>query len=928
MIIRFALASALLVSLAAPLSADDPAPANPILFVTQVPVGGTMGTVVDVFGNHQTQPERAPRGGDLVLRYPDGTLRFLTAEAGYGDAGMQGANAIAVREPCVHWSGEKALFSMLVGAPTQRYQVVQKFWQIYEVIGLAPGATASIRKIANQPATFNNVSPIYATDGRILFISDRPRSGAAHHYPQHDEYESAPIVAGIYGLDEASGELTLLEHAPSGVTSLSLDSFGRVIFTKWDHLQRDQQGDAQSTADFFKTFTWESEAADAATTTALAGAEVFPEPRTPNDPAYSPTLEPHSFNHFFPWEMNEDGTAEETLNHIGRHELGGSFSEGSFTADPNLTYYTPPSLHANQLEIAGSAGLFHPREDPLVPGDFLLTYAQEFGTASGGTLMRITGAPSINPEDMLLTAVSPFGAGVQVPQQTGYFRNPLPLSDGTLVAAHTPASGQVQNLGSTAAPNWNYDFRLKRLAPQGNFLVPVENLTPGIVKSLSWWSPDVLVTWSGPLWELDPVEVVARPVPTPRVSTLPAIEAGVFAQSGVDVEAFREFLRANELALIVTRNVTQRDRADRQQPFNLQVPGGVASIAAPGQVYDVAHLQIFQADALRGRGAPPRPGRRLLARPMHEPGVSQAPGAPAGAVTVAPDGSAAALVPARRALSWQLTDPNGDGVVRERNWLSFQAGEIRVCGSCHGVNKFSQTGAGEPTNAPLALFELLDAWKLEHGGGEPVPTPTLEPPTPEPTATEHVPPPDPTPTPEPPTPEPTATEDVPPPDPTATPTATIAVADGCGNVFADARLRVQAASGRIQFRGETVVPLPWLGIAPPTAGVALRLGDVEVVIPGGAGWKTKPGGRGWTYRDRAGVHGGVRRLDLVDRSRRTPGGVGVRLGIVNPMLVPPPGATTLEVRFGTVDECAVAAWNGPAGALPRCRDGAATRLCR
>lgn len=903
MITRFALAAAFLLALSAPLRADDPAPGNAVLFVTQVPVGG-MSTVAAVFGNHQTQPGQAPRGGDLVLRYPDGSLRFLTAEAGYGDAGMQGANAIAVREPCVHWSGAKALFSMLVGAPTQQYQVVHKFWQIYEVTGLAPGETASIRKIAGQPANFNNVSPIYATDGRILFASDRPRSGAAHHYPQHDEYESAPIVAGIYGLDEDSGELTLLEHAPSGVTSLSLDSFGRVIFTKWDHLQRDQQGDAPGTSDLFKTFTWESEAADAPTTTSLAGAEVFPEPRTMNDPAYSPALETHSFNHFLPWEMNEDGTAEETLNHIGRQELGGAFTEGSFTADPNLTYFTPPSLHANQLKIAGSAGLFHPREDPLVPGDFLLTYAQEFGTASGGTLLRLTGAPSINPEDMVLTAVSPFGPGIEVPQQTGYFRNPLPMSDGTLIAAHTLASGQVQNEGSGASPSWNYDFRLKRLEHQGNFLVPAENLTAGIVKSLSWWAPDFLVTYAGPLWELDPVEVVARPVPTPRVATLPAIEAGVFAQTGVDVDAFRQYLRDNELALIVTRNVTQRDRADRQQPFNLQVPGGVASIAVPGQVYDVTHLQIFQADALRGRGAPPRPGRRVLARPMHEPGVSQAPGAPAGAVAVAADGSTAALVPARRALTWQLTDPNGSGVVRERNWISFQAGEIRVCGSCHGVNKLSQTGAGEPTNASLALFELLDAWKLENGGGDPEPTPTAGLPTPEPTPTDV-----------PPTPEPTPTE---------------AVAGGCssGNEFVAAQLRVLALSGRTRFRGDAVLPQPWTGIDPPVAGVALRLAGAEVVIPGGAGWKTKPNGKDWSYRDRAGTHAGVTRIDLFDRRDRSPGEIRVRLWLRNPSLVPSPGPTTVEVRFGAPAECAVASWNGPGGLPPRCVPRASGMTCR
>src|SRR6185295_2553343 len=146
-------------------------------------------------------------------------------EAGFGNASMQGANAIAVREPCVHWSGTKALFAMVVGAPTQQYQVQQYRWQIYEVTGLAQGQTATIRRIANQPASYNNVSPIYATDGRILFTSDRPPSGAAHLYPQRDEYESAYTVAGIYSLDETTGDLRLLEHSPSGSFSLSLDSF-------------------------------------------------------------------------------------------------------------------------------------------------------------------------------------------------------------------------------------------------------------------------------------------------------------------------------------------------------------------------------------------------------------------------------------------------------------------------------------------------------------------------------------------------------------------------------------------------------------------------------------------------------------------------------------------------------------------------------
>jgi hypothetical protein len=167
----------------------------PILFVTQVPVEGFT-TLSSTFGNHLGTIGSAPRGGDLMIVYPDGTLRNLTREAGFGSPGEeQDEQAIAVREPTVHWSGNKAVFSMVIGAPPEQYQHVYPTWQLYEVEGLEPGQAATITKVAGQPTEYNNVSPLYATNGDdILFTSDRPPSGAAHHYPQLDEYESAPTV--------------------------------------------------------------------------------------------------------------------------------------------------------------------------------------------------------------------------------------------------------------------------------------------------------------------------------------------------------------------------------------------------------------------------------------------------------------------------------------------------------------------------------------------------------------------------------------------------------------------------------------------------------------------------------------------------------------------------------------------------------------
>jgi hypothetical protein len=223
----------------------------PILFVTQLPIANDFTTIGSTFGNHSASLSSAGRGGDLWILYPDGTLKNLTKTAGYGSTaadGFQGADAIAVRDPAVDWDGAKALFSMAIGAPAERYESGTYYWQIYEITGLGKDDTPVITKVPNQPQKFNNVSPIYGTDGRIIFTSDRPRNGALHLYPQLDEYEEAPTVSGLWSLDPASGDLRMLNHAPSGDFSPFIDSYGRVVFTQWDHLQRDQQADSDAQA--------------------------------------------------------------------------------------------------------------------------------------------------------------------------------------------------------------------------------------------------------------------------------------------------------------------------------------------------------------------------------------------------------------------------------------------------------------------------------------------------------------------------------------------------------------------------------------------------------------------------------------------------------------------------------------------------------
>lgn len=682
---------------------------NPVLFVSQFPISGDFATIGSTFANHFPDVAKVGRGGDLWILYPDGSLCNVTREGGFGETDVhQGLSSIAVRDPYVHWDGSKALFSMVIGSGEEQFDDPDTYWQLYELTGLAQGVPVSITRVANQPVDYNNLTPVYGPDGRILFTSDRPRDGRRHLYPQRDEYESTPTNTGLWALDPSTGELTLFDHSPSGVFTPTVDSFGRVLFTRWDHLQRDQQADNPS----WQAFDFASEEDGAAQ---LAAFENFPEKRINPDPPF----QGHRFNHFFPWMINADGTEHETLNHIGRHELHGFFSRNR-NDDPNIRDFTlsiePDTLNENEI-----LNFFHIVEDPSQPGRYYGTEAPEFGSHGSGGIIRFDVPPGADLDQVTVTYITHpsthnnyGGGGEPPPEHTGHYRNPLIMSDGTLISAHTFETGPAGNDGDRANPDPIYDFRLRTLTLSGEHFEGAVALTgaSGIARSVTYFDPDVQVNYNGPFWEWSPVEV--RVKPQPPVLTEPALqspEAQVFADEGVDPEEFRSYLREHELALVVSRDVTTRDKGDRQQPYNLRIDGGTAeTLGAGGIVYDIKYLQFFQGDQVRGYQG--RGGRRVLAREMHQ-SIDNPPttGAP-GSVDLAADGSMAAMIPAHRAMSWSLNDPASEAVVRERYWLTFQAGEIRVCASCHGLNSLDQAGGAAPSNPPEALRTLLRHWRL------------------------------------------------------------------------------------------------------------------------------------------------------------------------------------------------------------------------
>jgi hypothetical protein len=741
-------------------SAYAQTPSNPIMFVTVVPNAVDSATQTAAFGNHLTGVRNALRGGDLWIRYGDGTLRNLTKEAGYGNEGIQGDNSIAVREPSVHFSGKKAIFSMVVGTRTSATDMRKFYWQLYEVTGLGKDEKVQITKVPNQPLA-NNISPIYGSDEHIIFVSDNYRLGKNNGYDYLDENLAMATNSGLWSLNPANGNIKHLDHSPSGDFNPTLDSYGRIVFTRWDIMQQDMNLNSFIMNISSKIpSTYSTELPDSLTTkTNSINQESFPEsnpmtrmnsggyfdpPRdTSIDPLISgnnPVLDKRLPDNFFPWAINQDGSNAQTINHIGRHDLARAVVASNQQNNPQLLNFIPDTK--NRKNRNSIFNLFTIREDPNNQGVF---YGIDGLTAlnhGAGQIVRFQGVkPTDKSSDVTVDYITHRATRTFTPtnmkpnvKHTGFYRSPLPTTDGLLVASHSPNQyADAPTSSPEIIPNTVYSFRLCVVNPgSGNgdaspkeYLIK-SSITKNVINTdYDYSSPRKYSSVANPLWEMDPVEVVAHATPNPHGSSMDPIERSVFEDENVDVNQFTAFLEKNNQAVVVSRDITMRDASDRQQPFNLRVAGTTKqSQGVTGQVSDVSDVMFFQADYRRGymdRTSKPLGSRRVLPTPMHD--VLNRPYSPilgkdtprSSSVKIENDGSWAAFVPSSRALSWQLANTKGEGVVRERYWLNFKAGEVRACVKCHGENQEASVLAQPaPTNKPLALRNLLRVWKEDN----------------------------------------------------------------------------------------------------------------------------------------------------------------------------------------------------------------------
>ena len=117
----------------------------------------------------------------------------------------------------------------------------------------------------------------------------------------------------------------------------------------------------------------------------------FPSPWIPRRAA---GLKATNLSCFFPWEINQDGTGEETLNHIGRHELHRYFNQ-SFNDDPALVEFLGQGYNRNRI-----ANLFQIREHSARPGRYIGIDAPTFFHLGAGSIVALEAPAGANPDSI------------------------------------------------------------------------------------------------------------------------------------------------------------------------------------------------------------------------------------------------------------------------------------------------------------------------------------------------------------------------------------------------------------------------------------------------------------------------------------------------------------------------------------------------
>ena len=191
------------------------APTGPVAFVKQVP---------SVFSHQLTQYYGAcakPGGGVYALEAPGQSMACRPLAA---SALPQGS----FQHLDVSFDGRRAIFAYCAvpKAPPNRETHLDRFYRLYEV-----GADGSgLRQLTN--GSFDDFAPRYLPNGQIIFISTR--RGGFHRCGRGP----CPVYTLALANGDGSSPRVISYHEtqewdPSGLSD------GRVIYTRWDYVDRD-----------------------------------------------------------------------------------------------------------------------------------------------------------------------------------------------------------------------------------------------------------------------------------------------------------------------------------------------------------------------------------------------------------------------------------------------------------------------------------------------------------------------------------------------------------------------------------------------------------------------------------------------------------------------------------------------------------------
>lgn len=194
--------------------ANPLAQVGPLLFVKQVP-GAFSHQLTQYYG-----ADAKPGGGIFVLDNPGESMQCRQLAAGKVPTG-------SYQHPEVSFDGRRILFSYcrVEKAPTEYHVHGEHRYHLYEMSSDGTG----LRQLTDGP--YDDFSPRYLPDGRVLFISTR--RGGFHRCGRGP----CPVYTLAIAEADGSNPHPISYHETHEWDPAILDD-GRVIYTRWDYVDR------------------------------------------------------------------------------------------------------------------------------------------------------------------------------------------------------------------------------------------------------------------------------------------------------------------------------------------------------------------------------------------------------------------------------------------------------------------------------------------------------------------------------------------------------------------------------------------------------------------------------------------------------------------------------------------------------------------